>query len=288
MKKALRDLSRHWRKKVLHAWLTIKHPTGDTSHGDIVWGCSRTRCLSTIPFLQQHPRGENQDDLPHRPCLAQVLHPIHPSIPGTARAPLLLQLRLILDDELLIILPDYSESKPQCLAEQSPPRHLQGKPPSFKSCQGTQCKSAASSWEGGMWMCSRSRAVSTRYSGRPVPHTDCSLCQHRHWEASASLLCTLFFGCWVATTVGTIPAGERKWSWAQDQGGQRKRTPPLAQPCSSREAAKLKARMGWSSLKGAMKQPGGSLAGAKKIKSSRSTEELLGLRVGPCKTRMEQ
>lgn len=119
MKKALRDLSRHWRKKVLHAWLTIKHPIGDTSHGDIVWGCSRTCCLSTIPFLQQHPRGENQDDLPHRPCLAQVLHPIHPSIPGTARAPLLLQLRLSLDDDLLIIFPDHSESKPQCLAEQS-------------------------------------------------------------------------------------------------------------------------------------------------------------------------
>lgn len=137
-------------------------------------------------------------------------------------------------------------------------------------------------------MCIRPRAVSTRYSERPVPHNDCSLGQHRKWKYSSSSLCTLFFGCWGARIMGTIPAGEGKRSWPQDLGGQRKRMPPLAQPCSGHEAAKLKARIGWSSLKGAMKQPSGSLAGAEKIKSSQSTEEPPGLRAGPCKTRMEQ
>lgn len=131
--------------------------------------------------------------LPHRPCLAQVLHLsiIHPrhSVSTTA-AP----------SELghLTILSDHSEPKSQCPAEQSSPRHLQGKPPSFRSCQRTECVSANSSWERGMWMCSRSRAVSTRYFERQVPHTDCSLGQHRKWRHSSSLLCTLFFGCWGA------------------------------------------------------------------------------------------
>ena len=59
-KKAPRDPSGHWRKKILCAWLDLlatNHPTGDTSHGDNVWGCSRTRCPSTRLALPAATQG---------------------------------------------------------------------------------------------------------------------------------------------------------------------------------------------------------------------------------------
>lgn len=114
MKKALRDLSRHWRKKVLHAQLTIKHPTGDMSHGDKVWGCSRTCCPSTILFLEQHPRGASPQTLP---CSSpSSLHPRNNV--STTAAP----------SELghLTILPDHFEPKPQGLESSELPQASPG------------------------------------------------------------------------------------------------------------------------------------------------------------------
>lgn len=69
--------------------------------------------------------------------------------------------------------------------------------------------------------------------------------------------------------MGAVPAGEGKQSQAGDWGGQGKGMLPWAQPCSSHKAAKLKARMGWSSLRGATEQaPPGASQELKKMKSS--------------------
>lgn len=131
-KKALRDLSRHWRIKILCAQpdlLAVNHPAGE--HGS--WG----HCLGVQQdTLPQHPSCSSSCTLGVRTKmtfptdLASLLHPS--PIPGTARAPLLLHLNLGISpsSSWTTTSPNLSAS----LAKRSPPRHLWGKAPSSWSC----------------------------------------------------------------------------------------------------------------------------------------------------------
>lgn len=137
----------------------------------------------------------------------------------------------------LTILPDHSEPKPHCLAEQSSPKHLQGKPSSLRSCQRTQCISANSSGKGGMWMCSRSRAVSTRFSERQslTLTAPCASTGNGGTHLPRYVHCFLdagVQGLWAQSQLERGNGARHRIKEARE-----KRMPPLAQPCSSHEAA---------------------------------------------------
>lgn len=132
MKKALRDLSRHFQE--------VKNFPGGrkfSMHGSP---------SSTLP--EQAPSWGHSLEMQQ-----DVLHQHHPILTAALQAcfltdPALLKSFIHLSihprhsisitgapSELrhLTILPDNSETTPQCLPEQSSPRHLQGKTPSFRS-----------------------------------------------------------------------------------------------------------------------------------------------------------
>lgn len=82
--------------------------------GTLSGGAAGHAASAPILLFQLHPGGEDQDDLPHGPCLAftSFTHPRHststtaaPSEPG----------------HLTILLLDHYESKPQCLISQAEP-----------------------------------------------------------------------------------------------------------------------------------------------------------------------
>lgn len=151
--------------------------------------------------------------------------------------------------------------------------HLQGKPSSLRSCQRTQCISANSSGKGGMWICSASRAVSTRDSERqsltltaPCANTGnggTRLPRYVHCFLDAGVQ-----GLWAQSQLERGNGARHRIKEARENG-----CLPWHSHAPAMKLHNSKARMGWSSLKGAMKWPSRSLAGAKKIKSSQSTEE---------------
>lgn len=105
------------------------------------------------------------------------------------------------------------------------------------------------------------------------------------WECGSHIArgTELFFGCWGCKDPGHSAGWRGGTEPGMGSGTPREKGQLLqVQPHSSHKAAKLKARMGQSSLGGATKQPPGSLAGAKtKIKSSQSTEEPPGVACWP-------